>query len=154
QPELQQGSPSWLDRIEIEHDNFRTALEWCFSDEGDEEIGLRLSAALRYFWELRGYLNERRVWLEDAANRTSCRIEARAGVLNGAGKLAGEEVDYPRARQRFEESLTIMRELGHRQGVAETLNNLGLIAEHTGDPEGARRFYEESLSIMRELGDR
>src|SRR5205814_1533314 len=41
---------AWLDCLEREHDNFRSALEWCNGTPGAEEAGLRLAAALWPFW--------------------------------------------------------------------------------------------------------
>src|SRR5450755_598884 len=49
----------WLDQFELEHDNFRTALDYLIKT-GDAEWGLRLGAALFRFWETREYLTEGR----------------------------------------------------------------------------------------------
>ena len=66
EPELHRASQTmWLDRLEIEHDNLRAALEWSLGLEGDE-TGLRLAAALAPYWHARGYLSEGREWLERA----------------------------------------------------------------------------------------
>ncbi len=47
-----------------------------------------------------------------------------------------------------------MREIGDRQGEAQSLNNLGLIAEIRGDVADAELLQRESLVIRREMGDR
>ena len=52
-----------LDRFEIEHDNFRAALEW-LTETGNAEWGLRLGVALFRFWEMREHLSEGRERLE------------------------------------------------------------------------------------------
>ena len=49
----------WLDRFEMEHDNFRMALDYLIKTE-DAEWGLRLGAALFRFWETREYHTEGR----------------------------------------------------------------------------------------------
>ena len=46
------GQVEWMDRLEEKHDNFRAALDWCFSN-GDSEKLLRLFAALTWRWNLR-----------------------------------------------------------------------------------------------------
>ena len=51
----------WLDLLQADYDNLRAALEWY--SEHDIEAGLRCAADLRYFWHVRGYLNEGRAWL-------------------------------------------------------------------------------------------
>ena len=68
--------PEWLDRFEIEHDNFRLALDYLIKT-GDAEWGLRLGAALFRFWETREHLTEGR--------DVDCQA-ARAGRNRGASE--------------------------------------------------------------------
>src|SRR5271165_192928 len=51
--------PEWLERFEVEHDNFRRALQYLI-EIGDADWGLRMGAALFRFWETREHLNEGR----------------------------------------------------------------------------------------------
>src|SRR5262249_13431705 len=57
---------SWLDRLEEEHDNRRTALDWYCSDPNGGEEALRRAGALWRFWECRGCPAESRGHLERA----------------------------------------------------------------------------------------
>jgi tetratricopeptide (TPR) repeat protein len=145
----------WLRRLEEEHDNFRSALDWSLNEVGSQE-GLRLCGALNRFWSTRGHLSEGREWCarilakEGAAKRT---LEC-AKALDAAGNLAWNQTDYPAARALLEESLAISRELGDREGIGRSLNNLGNAAVEQGDYPLARALYEESLAIRRELGNR
>src|SRR5262249_28447705 len=52
---------TWLDQLESELDNLRAAYKW-FS-AFDKAGALRLAAALKEFWYVRGYVNEGRQWL-------------------------------------------------------------------------------------------
>jgi non-specific serine/threonine protein kinase len=145
---------AWLDRLEMEHDNLRAALAWCQAEDEGIEAGLRLGAALRRFWYVRGYLSEGREWLEKALSRRSRAPAAlQAKALNEAGILTGAQSDYAAARRFHEESLEIRRTLNDRRGVAASLNNLGLVSREQGDTARARSYYEESLKTYRELGD-
>jgi tetratricopeptide (TPR) repeat protein len=144
----------WLDRLEAERDNLRAALEWYHSHESGAEMGLRLAGSLRRFWEMRAYRSEGRAWLERFLARAPAPTEARVRALNAAGNIARDMGELPVAQARFDEALTIMRELGDRHGMAEALNNLGLVALGRGDRRGACAFHRESLAIMREVGDR
>jgi hypothetical protein len=47
----------WSRRLELEHDNFRSALTWVLQS-GEGELGLRLGAALTEFWRLGSHVNE------------------------------------------------------------------------------------------------
>jgi predicted ATPase/DNA-binding SARP family transcriptional activator/tetratricopeptide (TPR) repeat protein len=153
--------PTWLELLETEHDNLRSALAWSSEGAGSAESGLRLAASLWRFWDVRGYLGEGRGWLAALLDSEGLpvragdgRSAARARALNGAGVLAWRQGDYPAARALHEESLAIMRELDHRRGIAGSLNNLGNVAYEQADFPAARAFFAESLAIMRELGHR
>lgn len=64
-PELQGHAQAvWLDRLELELDNLRSALAWAQAHE--PEAMLRLAAALSLFWIQRGSIGEGRAWLEVA----------------------------------------------------------------------------------------
>jgi len=142
----------WLDRLEIEHDNLRAAMEW-LTQLGDAEMGLRLGGALWRFWEMRGYLVEglerlmKLLSLPGASTRARTRLKA----LYAAGVLADAQGNYPLARALFEEHLAINRELGDKWGIASSFNNLGIIALRQHDYVTARSLYTEVLGIWREI---
>ncbi|MGE5124630.1 MAG: AfsR/SARP family transcriptional regulator, partial [Acidobacteriaceae bacterium] len=86
--ELQGGDQlTWLSRLEREHDNLRNALEWALEQagvNGGGERTLRLAAALRWFWRMRGYFHEGRDWLQEALQRSpEEQTEARSLALAG-----------------------------------------------------------------------
>ncbi|MCW3099654.1 MAG: adenylate/guanylate cyclase protein, partial [Chthonomonadaceae bacterium] len=146
----------WLARLDEEHENLLTALECSLSKETPGLEGLRFCRALLQFWGTRGHLSEGRAWCERALREVGSqdRTQERTTTLNGAGALACYQGDYASARGYLEESLTIEREIGDRQGIAVSLNNLGAVAHNQGDYASARGYYEESLTIYREVGDR
>ncbi len=145
----------WLRRLEKEHDNLRSALEW--SDvEAQEQEDLRLCAAMHRFWITRGYLAEGRQWCARifAKGVPAQPTLEHARALNVAGSLAFHQTDYPAARTLLEQSVALSKVLDHRMGIALALNNLGAVAIEQGDHPTARALYEESLALLRELGDR
>ena len=144
----------WLRRLEEEHDNFRSALEWSLAEAGSQE-DLRFCGALNRFWYTRGHLTEGREWCARSISkeRDAKRTPEYAKALNTAGNLAWHQADYRAARGLLEESLAISREVGDNWGIARSLNNLGGVASEQGDYSPARAAYEESLAIWRELGD-
>jgi predicted ATPase/class 3 adenylate cyclase/Tfp pilus assembly protein PilF len=146
---------AWLRRLEEEHDNLRSALDWSLAETGPGG-GLRLCGALQRFWLVRGHLAEGREWCMRVLGKAGGeeRTPERAKALIAAGGLAYVQGDYPAARTRHEESLAIQRQLGDRGGMATSLNNLANVALGQGDLASARALHEESLAISRELGDR
>ncbi|MGH9702951.1 MAG: tetratricopeptide repeat protein [Candidatus Acidiferrales bacterium] len=144
----------WMDRFEIEHDNFRMALE-CLTETGDAEWGLRLGAALFRFWEMREYLAEGRDWLGKLLQLERARkpTPARQRALFSAGVLAGEQGDYLVSGALFKESLEIGRKLEDKQSIAVSFNALAVNARDRGDLADSRALFGESLALWRELGD-
>ncbi len=147
---------AWLDRLETEHDNLRSALAWTSTPGGDAVAGLRLAGAIWRFWYVRGYLGEGRAWLSRmllATRSDEPTAAARAKALDGAGMLARRQGDYAAARALHEEALVIQRGLGDRRGIASSLSNLGIVAREQNDYATAKALYGESLALRRELGD-
>lgn len=153
---LQSGADlaTWLDQLELEHDNLREALAWSLDGGGTGE-GVRLAGALGRFWSIRGYWNEGRTWLEKAVSWTGDSLHpAYIKVLHRAGALALRQQDFGRAVLLGEHSLALCRKIGDKQGIAASLNGLGILASDQGDYERAAVLFEESLAIDRELGDK
>ena len=145
---------TWLERLEREHDNFRAALEWCKSAEGDAETGLCLARALAFFWEVRGYLTEGRRHLAEvlALKGAQGRTAARAKALKGAACLATWQADYRPADGLFEESLAIWRELGDTQGIADCCVGMANAACNEGDSAMARTLLQQAQDLYEGLG--
>lgn len=159
----------WLNRLEQDHDNLRTALEWSLTDHDlaanvtqpelfcqatTAEAGLRLAGALWRFWFVHGYLNEGRMWLERVLAGSHLPAgPARSKALNGAGVLAHMQGDYKRAAALHQESLAICQQQGTHQGVAYALHYLGVALQAQGDYAQAAADYADSLAIFRALPD-
>ncbi|MFL5733482.1 MAG: ATP-binding protein [Chloroflexia bacterium] len=144
----------WLDRLERDHDNLRSALEWTLA-QGDLETAARLGGALWRFWEVRSYYSEGRIWLDRIlAAPEPVSPALRAKVLNGAGALANRQGDYPRAFELLEQSLELQRSLGDSLGMIGSLNNLAMTSTFRGDFDRATTLYEQALVLARDLGDK
>jgi tetratricopeptide (TPR) repeat protein/DNA-binding winged helix-turn-helix (wHTH) protein len=61
--------------------------------------------------------------------------------------------DYQRARQKYEESLSIYKDSGSKVSLGAEYDNIGDIYLFLGDVRRARRSYEDALSTYREIGD-
>jgi tetratricopeptide (TPR) repeat protein len=146
----------WLNRLEIEHDNLRVALEWSVDHASD--VALRLAGALGRFWHFRGHHGEGQDWLAKAlANEKvgGADMEAlRAKAMDRAGYLAFFVGELDPARAWSEESVTIWRALGDLKGLAHALCTLGAVVNVQGNATQARGLLEESIALFRGLGDR
>lgn len=137
----------WLDMLKVEHDNFRTALEWALSNNSEE--GLRLVGAAWWYWRVCGYVSEGCEWMSKmlALPNAMAHTLLRAKVLYGAAFLESIRYDNARAQALYEESLSLYTELEDKSGAADALNGLGFIAERVRDWETSRRHFEAGLKI-------
>ena len=143
-----------LDRCEIEHNNFRAALEW-LTENGDADWGLRLGAALFRFWETREYFAEGRDWLGKLLQLGGAMAptKLRARALFAAGILGSGQGDYGSAESLIRESLEVARRLGDKHGIAVSLNALAVNARDRGEVAASRSLSEQGLAVWREIGD-
>jgi predicted ATPase/serine/threonine protein kinase len=147
---------TWLEQLELEHDNLRAALNWLVERQ-EVEMALRLGTALCLFWTMHGHVSEGRPLLESILSSSSTEtvsLPVRAQALNGAGGLASNQGDYGRAKALYQESLQLSQKSGNRRGIAASINGLAFVAMAGGDYTSASAMFEESLVLLRELGDR
>jgi non-specific serine/threonine protein kinase len=74
-----------------------------------------------------------------------------AHLLQFLGLAAASEVDVDQMEARFEEALTLFRDLGDVRSIAMCLIGLGLIPLLQGDSEKAAVLFGESLLLQKEL---
>ena len=143
----------WWKRLEREQENLRAALSWLIERE-EGELALRLSAALWWFWNIRGYWSEGRHWLEAVLGlpQAQGRTTRRAKALLGVGVLAHRS-RHPATRSWFEESVAIARELADKHGLAEAIDGFARSMFRQSGEIAVRRLREESLVLAREVGD-
>jgi len=154
EPELRGARQGvWLERLETEHDNLRTALAWALERERTE-LGLRLAAALEWFWSVRGHFREGVGWLERALAGGTAASAARAKALSSLGRILRQQGNLGRAEPYYEEALALYEGLGDRRHVAELRASLGWLALDQGDAVRATASLEASLRVARESGNR
>jgi predicted ATPase/class 3 adenylate cyclase len=146
---------AWMKRLGIEQDNLRAAMDWA-QESGRAQSGMRLGAALQFFWYGRGYWREGRERLErllarpEAAEHTTTRALA----LCVAGFLADWSGDAEAALVLLEESQAISLELGAAGNPTLTRARLSLAVDTIDrDRALAQCLLEENLVLARELGD-
>jgi len=145
---------AWLDRFELENENFRAALEWLI-ETNNAVWGLRLGVALFRFWEMRERFTEGRDWLGRLLKIKGAEVpnEWRQRAIFAAGVLASEQRDYEVSDELFNGSLEIARQLDDERGIAVSLNALAVNARERDDLAVAQSLFEESLVLWKKLQD-
>ena len=145
----------WLDQLEGELDNLRTALRWAL-DHRRIELGMRLAAALWRFWQIRAHMSEgRQVLAELLEADAEVDPQIRARALSAAGSLAYWQNDGLPCMQLYEASLELRRQQGDPAEVASSLYDLGHAISCVAavkDTVRGRTLLIESLELYQSLG--
>lgn len=146
---------AWLDRLELDHDNFRAALDWCVA-RNDVERAMGLAASFWRFWQMRGHLHEGRARLETilAIPGSDHNPDARARALEAAGGIAYWQGDMPAAIVFYDECLDLRRAGDDRRELANAIYNASFpTMVDRRDLNRSQVLLEEALPVYRELAD-
>jgi predicted ATPase/DNA-binding CsgD family transcriptional regulator/DNA-binding XRE family transcriptional regulator len=146
---------AWLNRLELEHGNLRTALRWLAS-VGDVQSALALAGGMRRFWNMRDYLTEERRWIGELLSMPGAEAPtiARCKALNAAGLLAFKQGDTVSARDFHVEARRLSTSLGDVAEDAWALWRLGHVLMELGDFTQARAHFDECIATSRSATDR
>ena len=145
----------WLDRLEIDHDNFRAALDWCL-ESGNARQAMRLAGAFWRFWQMRGHIHEGRARMANILGLPKSQdfLQDRVLALEAAGGLAYWQADMDIAQGFYDECLALTRQVGDKRAIANAIYNAGfpMTVSRKTIPR-AKLLYQEALTLFRELGD-
>ncbi|MCL4869088.1 MAG: protein kinase [Anaerolineae bacterium] len=145
---------AWVARLELEHNNVRNALEWCWQTGAYELYG-RLAGAIWPFWYLRSYYREGLNWLQPVLEHTTGIPQPiQAKLLRGAGVMANQLADYETAIAYLSQTITILHEIGEPSPLARALNSLAVVYHAMGDYSPARALWEQCLTLQQAAADR
>jgi predicted ATPase/DNA-binding SARP family transcriptional activator len=143
----------WLERLELELDNIRAALDWCFAS-GRVEDALRAISALERFWRAHGHVSEARRWLALGLGLAEgVAREVRARALWTAAHEAMMQSDYPAAIPQLEEALGLFRELEDDRYTVFALCELARALASQDKVDDAQRAAEDALAIAESVAD-
>jgi predicted ATPase len=146
----------WLDRLDLEHDNVRSALSWLMRS-GDEARARAITSSLWWFWATRGYGREALVWIEQAlsaAQGDAAGDSDRIDTLTGATWIAGIHGQSDQAARYAEQAVALARAGSDETATARALFMLSFTRGGQGDHAAATSYAEEALALFRHAGDR
>ena len=146
----------WLWKMEVEHDNVRSAVALALAGVVDSSIAVKFAVAMQGFWILRGYSTEGRKVVQAALALPAIQASPvpQAWALYVGAALAESQSDHAEARKMLETCLELRRALGNEVDIAATLSTLSLARLQGGDAAGAAIVEREALEIFRRLEDR
>jgi tetratricopeptide (TPR) repeat protein len=111
--------------LDADHDNLRRALRWALNSQ-IPDMAFRLIGALGWYWFMRGYWKESKVWLlESLENTQDLEPIFKAKAINRSGGLEIIRGKVAGRIELVEEALQICREHNDLEGMAWSLNLIG-----------------------------
>jgi len=152
----------WGNRMNVEQDNIRNALEWGLRT--NPYSALRIVGASNLFWTAGGFSAEGFHWTQTALEKTANHpvsdnitieeiLVARAKALCGLTRLYLSLGDNTNAKRSAEESVVLYRQSQDQRGLAFALAILAYPLEFLGERAKAEEILQESIFIARAEGD-
>jgi predicted ATPase/DNA-binding SARP family transcriptional activator len=143
----------WLARLELELDNIRAALDWCFASARVEDA-LRALAALERFWRAHAHVSEARRWLTLGLSlATDVAIEVRADALRTAAQQATAQSDWDAAVPLLEEAIEHFHRSGRTSDEIRAIAYLSWVALRRDELDDAESLARKALALAHELQD-
>ncbi|HEU5299603.1 MAG TPA: tetratricopeptide repeat protein, partial [bacterium] len=145
---------AWLDRLDWEQDNLRTAVAWC-GDHRGVDAALRMAAGLRDYWVLRARPREGLAWFTHLLETGEAASPAALLRAHSAMALLAVWSGQLRwARELSDRCIGLNQQAADKPSLAEALRVRARVAvEMEGDSGQALNLLDESLALHRALGD-
>jgi len=153
----------WLDHLDAESDNLRSALDWAF--EADPGAALELGVALMVYWASRSIGSESVEWLGravDVARTTSQDTTSplsRERSILAARALAAAAVTWSLWKgggQAFvwaEEAVAIARQTADPGALSTALSSMVMATVFSGRAPSPREWVDELVPLAEQVGD-
>jgi predicted ATPase/class 3 adenylate cyclase len=147
----------WLNRLELEHDNIRSALGWAVDNH--PATALQWVCSLLMFWRSHNYLTEGRNWCQAAITRVEqAGLEGdqidrtRAEAYTTLSMLSVNLGDHATGQRAAKQAVALARQLDDPLALIHALNFLGFSSGFLGDVTLAFDALHESEKLCRTLG--
>jgi len=148
-----QTLPERLHAIQDDHDNMRLAFEWLLAHDPEQALALvaQLGTELN-FWELGGFFQEGRHWLERALERTQELVSLERGrALLAAAELSSAISDFDYGLQGARQARDLFQQLGDQRGEIDALLTYCELAELAGEHANLQAQAEEALRVAERI---
>jgi tetratricopeptide (TPR) repeat protein len=153
----------WLDRLDAESDNLRSALDWAF--EADPRAALELCVSLAEYWRIRSIGSEGIEWLgravdiarivaQDASSpRSHEELIMVARVLAAASTSWALWTNWEPAFTWAEEALAVARRTGDPRALSAALASLALASAFAAGDRSPSELLGELVPLLEQTGD-
>jgi len=150
---LGQPFPERLQTVVNDHDNVQRAFEWLVTHNLEQALGLVAQLGMNLnFWELGGFFQEGRRWLQRALEKTQGSISLqRAQALLAAAELSSAISDFDYGLQCAQQAQITFQQLGDQHGEIDAWLMFCDLAELTGKLSNLQDQVEEILEMAEQI---
>jgi predicted ATPase/DNA-binding CsgD family transcriptional regulator len=139
----------WFSRLDREHANVQTAVDYCLKELGERDAAFRMLAGLfHFYWWGRGWAREGRLWLARALDRPSPPSALRARALLTDGSLAAADGQFDVCLRRLADAKADDEILADPAIKAFACWVEGSIDLYSGDLPAAIAVFEQGLAVL------
>jgi predicted ATPase/class 3 adenylate cyclase len=153
QPKFFDVDLEWLDQIDREYDNLRTALEWAAANDIGKAVQLTLKIGL--YWSTRDHINEALFWYRTILQRSksfSNYSAERARIYTMLGWTSIIVGQHREGRSAAETAIQLARKAGDASTVIFSSGILALASFFLGDFIASQNAIQEGEALAREKG--
>ncbi|HPS91472.1 MAG TPA: tetratricopeptide repeat protein [Methanothrix sp.] len=101
-----------------------------------------------------GEYDSAQIWYQRCSDASlDSNLNEESVALHGMATIDLRKGDYEAAREKFENAMKIMQQIGDQAGEASTWHQLATIDLNKGDYEAAREKFETAMKIRQQIGD-
>ena len=148
-----QPFPQRLQTVVNDHDNVRQAFEWLLAHDREKALALvaQLGTKLN-FWELGGFFQEGRRWLQRALENTHGSVSLQRGhALLAAAGLSSAITDFAYGMQCARQAQDLFQHLGDQQGEIDARLKYCKLAGLAGKDTNIQAQAEEALRMAEQM---
>jgi predicted ATPase/DNA-binding CsgD family transcriptional regulator len=153
QEAFEPGRAAWIAALDADHENLRSALQFCLSEPGQAAAGAQMACDLWRYWETHGHLTEGRRVLAALVGQLDPADPARPRALWVAGYLAELHGDILEARALLEAAISAGRAASDDRAIAYASTFLFSVLCYLGEPGQGHAAGETALRMHRAAGD-
>ncbi|MEU4426819.1 LuxR C-terminal-related transcriptional regulator [Actinoplanes sp. NPDC024001] len=143
----------WKQRLDREHTNLTSALDFCLTDPAEHQAGLELAAALLFFWNTCGHAREGRHYLDRLLAVEYPPSEALTKALWSAGLLTAMQGDVEAAEMRLGQLRSHAEAHDDTEAAFWITYVTAVCTLFRGDPVRALALAEKAAALHRDRGD-
>jgi predicted ATPase/DNA-binding CsgD family transcriptional regulator len=142
----------WVGRLQAERANFWAALDYCMTTPGETRTGLRLAAALWFYWIGCGFVRDGRYWLDRALAADTEPSPDRARALWTAGWIAFLQGEHAASTGLLVQARSLARQLADETALTYATLFLGNTVAWGASPEEGLALLDEARARLRRSG--